>query len=110
MMSTSPAETVVGFNVLANKIWVLHCVIHPPKQSTHAAVMSIGQKVNLCSPRAQVSARLTPFLLPPRLQNDVDEKGRDNQPGQTKGKHITKIGVLWYLLTVLTYQSHITTS
>jgi hypothetical protein len=86
-MSTSPAKTVVGFDVLANKIWVLHrLVIHPPKQSTHAAVMSIGWKVNLCSPRVQVSARLTPLLLPPRLQNNVDEKGPDNQPGQMKGK------------------------
>jgi hypothetical protein len=80
-MSTSPAKTVVGFDVLANKIGVLHHVIQPPKQSTHAAVMSIDRKVNLCSPRAQVSARLTPLLLPPRLQNDKDEKGRDNQPG-----------------------------
>jgi hypothetical protein len=48
--------------------------------------MSIDRKVNLLLPRAQVSARLTPLLLPPRLQNDVDEKGHDNQPGQTKGK------------------------
>jgi hypothetical protein len=85
-MSTSPDKTVVGLDVLANKIWVLHHVIHPPKQSTHAAVISIGWKVNLCSSRAQVSARLTPLLLPPHLQNDVDEKGHDNQPEQRKGK------------------------
>jgi hypothetical protein len=89
-MSTSSAKTVVGLDVLANKIWVLHHIIHTPKQSTHAAVMSIGQKVNLCSPRAQVSARLTPLLLPPCLQNNVDEKRRDNQPGQTKGNQ--KVG------------------
>jgi hypothetical protein len=90
MMSTSPAKMVIGFNVLASKICVLHRVIHPPKQSTHAAVMSIGWKVKLCSPRAQVSARLTPLLLPPHLQNNMDEKGCDNQPRQTKGKQ--KIG------------------
>ncbi len=89
-MSTSSAKTVVGFNVLPNKIWVLHCVIHPPKQSTHAAVMSISRKVNLRSPRAHVSARLTPLLLPLHLQNNVDEKGGDNQLGQMKGKQ--KIG------------------
>jgi hypothetical protein len=89
-MSTSPAKTVVGFDVLAIKIWVLHHMIHPPKQSAHVAVMSICWKVNLCSPRVQVSARLTPLLLPPHLQNNVDEKGCDNQPGQTKGKQ--KIG------------------
>ncbi len=85
-MSTSPAKTVVGFDVVANKIWVLHRVIHPPKQSTHVAVMSFGQKVNLRSPRVQVSARLTPLLLPQRLQNNVDEKGHYNQLRQTKGK------------------------
>jgi hypothetical protein len=52
--------------------------------------MSIGWKVNLCSPRAQVTARLTCLLLPPHLQNKVDEKGRDNQLGKTKGKQ--KVG------------------
>jgi hypothetical protein len=86
-MSTSPAKTVVGFDVLAKTIWILHHVIHPPKQSTYAAVMSIGWKVKyLHSPRVQVSARLTPLLLPPCLQNNVDEKGRANLPEQTKGK------------------------
>ncbi len=85
-MSTSPAKAAVGFDVLANKIRVLHHVIHPPKQSTHAAIMSIGRKVNLCLPRAQVSTMLIPLLLSPHLQNNVDEKGGDNQPGQTKGK------------------------
>ncbi len=89
-MFTSPSKTVVGFGVLANKIWVLLCIIHPPKQSTHTAVMCIGQKVNLCSTRVQISTRLTPLLLAPRLQNNVDEKGRDNQLGQTKGKR--KVG------------------
>jgi hypothetical protein len=64
-MSTSPAKTVVGFDVLANKIWVLHRVIHPTNQSTHAVFVSIGWKVKSLFIKGAGKRKVDPFALAP---------------------------------------------
>jgi hypothetical protein len=66
-MSTSPAKTVVGFDVLANKIWVLHCVIYPTNQSqsTHVVFLSIGWKVISLFTEGACKRKVDPFALAP---------------------------------------------
>jgi hypothetical protein len=55
----------VGFDVLANKIRVLHRVIHPPNQSTHAAVALVHWKVKYLFTKGAGKRKVEPFVLAP---------------------------------------------
>jgi hypothetical protein len=62
-MSTSPAKTVVGFDVLDDKNWVLHYVIHPTTQSTDTVCVSIGQKIKSLFTKGTGKHKVDPFTL-----------------------------------------------
>ncbi len=62
------SRQVVGFDVLPNKIWILHCIIHPLNQSTIAAVALVRQKVKYWFTKGASKGKVDPFALAPESE------------------------------------------